>query len=171
MALAISTGHGRRHADQPSGNGHHANFARAAIRYSEHSPRKGATKIQAVCRDLWEGIYARCAACDARRVILIGLVFALVLEAVSIAFRFGLGLQSSQATSFLADWTLGLRIHHGYLGLLLFLVTWAVLYTNRGHSNLGWIAGIALSVSDLVHHFLVLWVITGSPQFDIFYPV
>ena len=33
-----------------------------------------------------------------------------------------------------------------------------------------WILAIGLVVSDLVHHFLVLWPLTGSPQFDLFYP-
>jgi hypothetical protein len=26
-----------------------------------------------------------------------------------------------------------------------------------------------LLASDLVHHFVVLWLLTGSPQFDLFY--
>jgi len=27
-----------------------------------------------------------------------------------------------------------------------------------------------LFLSDIVHHFLVLWPITGNPEFDLFYP-
>ena len=30
--------------------------------------------------------------------------------------------------------------------------------------------GAALFLSDMVHHFLVLWPVTGSPQFDLVYP-
>ena len=32
------------------------------------------------------------------------------------------------------------------------------------------VIGIALALSDAVHHFLVLWPIVGSPQFDLVYP-
>ena len=32
------------------------------------------------------------------------------------------------------------------------------------------VIGIALVASDLVHHFLVLWPIVCSPEFDLFYP-
>ena len=32
------------------------------------------------------------------------------------------------------------------------------------------IVGAALVISDLVHHFLVLWPVTGNPQFQLFYP-
>ena len=30
--------------------------------------------------------------------------------------------------------------------------------------------GLGLFFSDLIHHFLVLWPVVGSPQFDFFYP-
>lgn len=30
--------------------------------------------------------------------------------------------------------------------------------------------GLGLFFSDLIHHFLVLWPVVGSPQFDVFYP-
>ena len=29
--------------------------------------------------------------------------------------------------------------------------------------------GIGLFVSDMIHHFVVLWIITGNPQFDLLY--
>lgn len=97
-----------------------------------------------------------------------GLALALAFEAVTLAARFGAGLQSTRDTGFLAAWTFGLRIHHGYLGLVLLVLrgrlpAWRA---RRGAT----ILGIGLLVSDLVHHFLVLWPLTGSPQFDLFYP-
>lgn len=96
-----------------------------------------------------------------------GLVAAAVIEGVTLAARFGAGLQSTRDTAFLAKLTFGVRIHHGYLGALLLLA----LPLARGKSARGWmiVLGLGLLVSDLVHHFLVLWPVTGSPQFDLFY--
>ncbi len=93
----------------------------------------------------------------------------LVIEVVTCLLRFGGGLESTVDTAFVAPLTLGWRIHHSYIGLLLALVARA---WPRGHllrcwgARLGW----ALLASDLVHHFLVLWPITGSPHFDLRYP-
>jgi hypothetical protein len=33
-----------------------------------------------------------------------------------------------------------------------------------------WILAFSLIASDLIHHFLVLWPLTGSPHFDLTYP-
>jgi hypothetical protein len=59
------------------------------------------------------------------------------------------------------------RIHHAYVGLAVIALG---LLVARGPA-LTWslVIGTALVLSDLVHHFLVLWPITGSPQFDLFY--
>lgn len=90
-------------------------------------------------------------------------------EGVTLLGRFGLGLQSTRDTSWLKHWTFGLRIHHAYFGLLMVLVA-----VGRGHKDWwgDWLLriGLALVLSDLIHHFLVLWPITGSPEFDIVYP-
>ena len=98
-----------------------------------------------------------------------GLAGAAAFEAVTVLFRFGLGLQSTRDTRWLRHWTFGYRIHHGYIGIL--LVGLALLLPLPPRlADLAMIAGIALAVSDVVHHFLVLWPITGSPEFDIRYP-
>lgn len=91
-----------------------------------------------------------------------------VFEAVTCAFRFGLDLQSTRDTGFLARFTGGIRIHHGYVGAVAscaalpggsaFLATWALRI------------GLALLVSDLIHHFIVLHWTTGDHQFDLVYP-
>ncbi|MFH1468454.1 MAG: hypothetical protein ABIO70_28955 [Pseudomonadota bacterium] len=96
-----------------------------------------------------------------------GLALAVAMEAVTCLFRFGLGLQATRDTGFLARLTFGLRIHHGYVGLLLILL--AALRPGLWR-NLALIVGVGMLVSDLIHHFLVLWPITGSPQFDLTYP-
>lgn len=98
-----------------------------------------------------------------------GLAFAAAFEAATIFFRFGLGLKSTRDTRWLSRWTCGWRIHHGYIGILL-LISAAMLPLPPLWSDLAVIAGIGLAVSDFVHHFLVLWPITGSPEFDLRYP-
>ncbi len=99
--------------------------------------------------------------------VLLGFALAGVIEGITIFLRFGLGMQSAQDTSWMAPFTLGYRIHHGYIGLLLVLIALAVGGPGR---RLLVLLGVALIVSDLVHHFLVLWPITSSPEFHIRYP-
>jgi hypothetical protein len=97
------------------------------------------------------------------------LALTVLIEAVTCLFRFGLGLESTRDTGTLGRWTFGLRIHHGYVGLLLaglslllprgtFLRTWGLRI------------GLALVASDLCHHFLILWPLTGNPSLDLVYP-
>ena len=99
---------------------------------------------------------------------LAGSILAIPIEAVTAGFRFGAGLQSTRDTAWIARFTFGLRIHHGYVGLLLLLLA-SIGTASRLRRNALLIVGIALLFSDLFHHFLVLWPITGSPQFDLFY--
>lgn len=92
----------------------------------------------------------------------------LAFEAVTILFRFGLGLESTRDTaSTIGVITFGLRIHHGYLGVVGVLVA---PFLPRGPGRMLWILGWALVLSDLAHHFLVLWPIVGDPEFHIWYP-
>jgi len=105
-----------------------------------------------------------------RAVLASGVLLAVVVEALTCVSRFGLKLESTRDTSWLKPWTFGYRIHHGYVGLVLLVVA-AFCFTPRdARQNLLLIVGIALVLSDLCHHFLVLWPITGSPQFDLVYP-
>lgn len=95
-----------------------------------------------------------------------------VIELLCVILRFGFGAESTTATaSTVGVLTLGIRIHHGYLGALLIPIG---LIWNRGTKSIGWfslVIGVSLLLSDLIHHFLVLWPITGSPHFDFTYPV
>ncbi|HFC12651.1 MAG TPA: hypothetical protein ENJ56_07375 [Anaerolineae bacterium] len=65
--------------------------------------------------------------------------------------------------------THGVRIHHGYLGIVIIIATVLFLKTQKKVYALLLPAGIALLFSDLIHHFLILWPIVGTPQFDFFY--
>ena len=60
-------------------------------------------------------------------------------------------------------------MHHGYLGLGVGLAALLLPVPAPFRAWTFWI-GIALVASDLIHHFLVLWPLTGSPEFHIVYP-
>jgi hypothetical protein len=102
-----------------------------------------------------------------RSTVLWGLVLAVVFEIITCIFRFGLHLQSTRDTRGMAGWTLGFRIHHAYPGVLLLLG--ALLVGKGGWRTLLLLVGIGLVVSDLAHHFAVLWPLTGDPQFHLRY--
>lgn len=93
-----------------------------------------------------------------------------LIEGVTCLFRFGLKLESTRDTaSWVAPLTFGLRIHHGYVGFLLCLVA-MVLAKEENLRRAALLVGLPLVLSDLIHHFIVLWLVTGDPQFDLWYP-
>lgn len=95
------------------------------------------------------------------------LILTIIQEAIMVLFRFGFGLESTQDTSFIRSFTFDLRIHHSYIGIMILFTypKWKMNY-NR---NLVLIISFSLVISDIIHHFVVLWIFTGSPQFDLFY--
>ena len=106
-----------------------------------------------------------------KQVILYSAVLTALIEAVTVLFRFGLHLESTRDTaSTVGRLTGGIRIHHGYIGLLAVLIAAAVFHRRPLPGRWLLVAGIALVLSDLVHHFLVLWPILGDPQFHLVYP-
>lgn len=100
--------------------------------------------------------------------LLIVLLLTALIEAVTCWCRFGLDLQSTRDTAWLARFTLGLRVHHGYVGAAMMLVCPLIpagpIYT------LMLAGGAAMVISDLIHHYCVLWPITGRPEFHVVYP-
>jgi len=96
------------------------------------------------------------------------LLLTALIEAVTCWFRFGLDLQSTRDTAWLARFTLGLRVHHGYVGGAMMLAC-PMLPTGPLYAG-ALLVGGALAVSDLIHHYCVLWPITGRPEFHIVYP-
>ena len=106
-----------------------------------------------------------------RQIVVHSLLLAAILEGVTVFFRFGLGLEASKVTaSTEGRLTGGIRLHHGYLGVAAVLVAAAVLRRRRALAHWLLVVGVALTLSDAVQHFLVLWPIVGSPQFDLVYP-
>ncbi|MEO8498956.1 MAG: hypothetical protein ABI614_28160 [Planctomycetota bacterium] len=99
------------------------------------------------------------------------LLLTLLFEVVTLVLRFGLQLESTRDTaSTIGLLTFGVRIHHGYCGALLVLIAWGISREAPRLSHYGYLLGWALFLSDMVHHFIVLWLLVGSPQFDFFYP-
>ena len=119
---------------------------------------------------MYDKVIIHCSDLSFSRVLFFGVVLALGIEAITVWSRFGLGLQSTRDTELLATMTFGLRIHHGYVGVVMFFIAWGAFANNIGLRNAIWMVGIALIASDVVHHLLVLWPITGSPEFDLIYP-
>lgn len=106
-----------------------------------------------------------------RQIILWTVVLTFAFEVLCVALRFGLELDSTRDTApYLSRLTFGYRVHHGYVGVLLVLVAWALARRRRRAATVMLILGLSLISSDLMHHFAVLWPITGSPQFDLVYP-
>jgi hypothetical protein len=113
-------------------------------------------------------IAADLAALSARGVVGWGLLLALAIEIATIVLRFGFGLKATESTGFLASFTGGLRIHHGYAGAALLIAGLALVDPSLRKGV--FVLGIGLLVSDLAHHFLVLWPLTGHHEFFFRYP-
>lgn len=64
--------------------------------------------------------------------------------------------------------TRGVRVHHGYLGAAALLAAWLVPLPPAWR-HLALIAGGTLVLTDLLHHTLVLWLLTGAPAFALRY--
>jgi hypothetical protein len=109
-----------------------------------------------------------CASLSVAKLIIYGLILAVIFEGLTVALRFGFKLESTRDTAAsVGALTFGLRVHHGYIGLFLLPLAWCF---PLGLRHALWIIAIGLIVSDFIHHFFVLWPITGSPQFDFVYP-
>jgi hypothetical protein len=99
--------------------------------------------------------------------IIHGIFLVVIFELITCIFRFGFHLESTRDTAFLSKFTFGFRIHHGYIGIVLLIA--GLIIKHKSLRNALIILGIGLFVSDMLHHFAVLWPITGSPHFDIKY--
>ena len=94
-----------------------------------------------------------------------------LFELFTCVLRFGLQLESTRDTaSTIGHLTCGFRIHHSYIGALLILWSGAIWIRRPRPAGRLMVIGSALFFSDVIHHFLVLWLLTGSPQFDLVYP-
>ncbi len=106
---------------------------------------------------------------NAWRMILLSLTLGLLIEALTAIMRFGFGLEAASPSDLVQACTLGLRVHHCYTGLVCLLLA-AVLPRRPELRNVLVVVGASLVLSDLVHHFFVLWPITGHHEFYFVYP-
>ena len=93
-------------------------------------------------------------------------VLTVIIETVTCFSRFVLKKESTRDTAFLARYTFGLRIHHGYTGVLLVILCNCLSSTDVGvwFLRIGW----SCIFSDIIHH-CILRLVTGSFQFDLVY--
>lgn len=78
-----------------------------------------------------------------------------IFEIAACVGRFGFGIRSRDHLKL----TMGVRIHHGYVGGVLWVL--ALLLSAPAATYVGAI-GTALVVSDLMHHFVVLPLAIGK---------
>ena len=98
------------------------------------------------------------------------LIWTVIFEAVTCVLRFGLQLESTRDTaSTIGLLTFGVRIHHSYIGVALIPIAMLLekSWPQIGRHTL--MIALGLLVSDMIHHFVVLWYVVGSPQFDLYY--
>ncbi|MEZ6124370.1 MAG: hypothetical protein R3C49_14525 [Planctomycetaceae bacterium] len=108
---------------------------------------------------------------DNRQLWIVSVILTIAFELLTCLLRFGLRLESTRDTaSTIGRLTCGLRIHHSYIGGVMMLA--AGLMWERWPARSWWLLAIGLGLffSDLIHHFVVLQLVVGSPQFDLFYP-
>lgn len=104
------------------------------------------------------------------RVMLHGLIWAVFFEILTCVLRFGFALESTRdSATTIGRLTLGIRVHHSYIGIasIAFAFWLEPRIPNLSFQLLA--IGIGLFISDMIHHFVVLWIITGNPQFDLLY--
>ncbi len=101
--------------------------------------------------------------------IVLSSALTVIIELITILLRFGCNLRSQSNLRFLGYLTGGVRIHHMNAGIIIFMIV-PFLQIPLFWQQAVLAAGAALVLSDLIHHFLVLWPITGSHEFDLTYP-
>jgi hypothetical protein len=95
--------------------------------------------------------------------ILLTLATTVAFEVLTCAGRFFLGLRSCEIAPRYKRYTLGVRIHHGYVGAVAMPPSFMVS-SDPVFSPVLLAVAAGLVLSDLVHHFVVLPLITG--EFD-----
>ena len=115
---------------------------------------------------IWEKLNLFCQ----KRLVATAILTALI-EAVTLLFRFGFGLKSTESTaSTVGKLSFGIRIHHGYIGLLLLILLMIIPALRRTKmANILLVIGASLFISDIIHH-TILYFVTGSADFDLVYP-
>lgn len=96
-------------------------------------------------------------------IIAASIVGTFAIEFATIIARFGFHLRSGvlqRRMRFLH----GIRLHHGYVGILLLI--WAVV--GPSPNAWFWVSGISLISSDILHHWCILRWMTGTSEWTFF---
>ena len=89
-----------------------------------------------------------------------------IIEVITIFGRFIFKISTKDVLMKLMrryGWKKVIHFHHGFVGLI--VVGLAVYFRSSLGVNIGW----GLVLSDAIHHFIVLWLIVGDPEFHIVY--
>ena len=95
-------------------------------------------------------------------------ILTILFEAVTVLFRFGFNITIKKDFRWLGKLSFGYRLHHGYWGLALVMVSY-LAFTGTAQEH-GLILGWALFLSDIIHHFVVLQLFTGNHEFELRFP-
>lgn len=108
---------------------------------------------------------------ELKKALFWAIITTVLIESACVIFRFGLGLTSTEQTrSTIGLITCGIRIHHGYIGVLMFVLWPFFIRKSKEFVNSIWfVSAFSLTISDLAHHFLVLWPLVGHHHFDLVY--
>ena len=92
----------------------------------------------------------------------------LICELATCTGRFALKISFKEKEQVIKKLTFGIRIHHSYVGIGMILAAAIASLFVSGKppwlSLLG-ILGWGLLLSDIIHHFLVLYLVTGNTEF------
>src|SRR5260370_31148559 len=98
---------------------------------------------------MYQQAMAHCANLSGWQVFLFSLLLAMSVEAFTAWMRFGLGLESTRDTGLIGNLTFGIRIHHGYVGVVVILMAWAVFSAHAGPRHPLVLIGLPPPTSDL----------------------
>lgn len=103
-----------------------------------------------------------------RQILIYSLIATAGFEAITLLIALAAGWEMASAAN-LGWLTGGIRVHHGYFGILLLAL--ALVLRSRRAVMVPWlvVVGIGLLASDLLYHFLILWTVSGDPQFSFVY--
>jgi hypothetical protein len=103
-----------------------------------------------------------------RSFILAVVACVVVIEIVTCIGRFGFDISMKEKEGAITALIFGVRIHHGYVGAFCLLSAFVITrFKLKGdfNTNLLYIGGWALLISDIIHHFIVLYLIVGKTEF------
>ncbi|MFH0951969.1 MAG: hypothetical protein V1838_02135 [Patescibacteria group bacterium] len=99
--------------------------------------------------------------------ILLGLLLAVFFEMVTSLFRFAFYHLVIRFHRTVAILTGGYHVHHAFIGIIFLII--GLIIADPGVKNIAIFIGVGLLVSDLLHHFVVLWIVTGQHEFQLRY--